>query len=57
VEAALAKLLAQGEVPEYDAVKPLATVPEVIAWPSLSIAEPDLRSYDALLVDTREVPA
>lgn len=57
VEAALAKLLAQGEVPEYDGVKPLATVPEVIAWPSLSIAEPDLRSYDALLVDTREVPA
>jgi hypothetical protein len=57
VEQALARLLAQGEIPEYDAVKSLATVPDVIVCPALSIPELDLGSYDQLLGAVSEVPA
>jgi hypothetical protein len=57
VEQALTKLLAQGELPEYEAVKALAAVPDVIVCPALSIPEPDLGCYDALLGTQSEVPA
>lgn len=57
VEQALVKLLAQGELPEYEAVKSLAAVPPVIVCPALSIPEPDLGCYDQLLVIESEVPA
>ena len=57
VEQALTELLTQGELPEYDAVKALAALPEVIMCPSLSIREPDLGCYDQLLGAASEVPA
>lgn len=57
VEQALAELLSQGKVPEYDAVKSLAAVPDVIVCPPVSIPEPDLAFYDQLLGAAREVPA
>jgi hypothetical protein len=57
VEQVLTKLLAQGELPEYEAVKALAAVPDVIVCPALSIPEPDLGCYDQLLETASEVPA
>jgi hypothetical protein len=56
VEEALGKLLEQGELPEYEAVKRLAGKPETIVWPELSLPEPDLGFYDQL-VGTSEVVA
>jgi hypothetical protein len=49
VEAALEKLLAEGKVPEYDAVRCLADPAEVIAWPQIEIQPPDLTAYDQLI--------
>jgi hypothetical protein len=57
VEQALEKLLAQGKLPEYEAVKSLAGVAAVIACPALSLPEPDLGCYDALLGAASEVAA
>ncbi|MFQ5853451.1 MAG: IS21 family transposase [Candidatus Binatia bacterium] len=49
VEEALIKILDQGKVPEYGAVRELSAPPQVIVWPQVSIAEPDLGVYDELL--------
>jgi len=49
VEAALEKLLAEGKVPEYDAVRCLADPAEAIAWPQIEIQPPDLTAYDQLI--------
>jgi hypothetical protein len=49
VEAALERLLAEGKVPEYDAVRCLAEPVEVIAWPQVEIQQPDLTAYDQLI--------
>jgi hypothetical protein len=49
VEAALERLLAEGKVPEYDAVRCLADPAEVIAWPQVEIQPPDLTAYDQLI--------
>ena len=57
MEQALTKLLGQDELPEYEAVKSLAALPEVIVCPALSIPEPDLGCYDRLLGTQSEVPA
>jgi hypothetical protein len=49
VEQALRTLLDQGQLPDYEAVKHLCGVSMPTQWPELSIAEPDLGCYDALL--------
>jgi len=49
VEQTLERLLAQDQVPDYETVKQLATVPERMAWPEVRIGEPDLVVYDQLL--------
>jgi hypothetical protein len=49
VEAALERLIAEGKVPEYDAVRCLADPAEVIAWPQVEIQQPDLTAYDQLI--------
>ena len=49
VEAALERLLVEGKVPEYDAVRCLAEPVEVIAWPQVEIQPPDLTAYDQLI--------
>lgn len=55
VEEALVKLLDQGALPEYEAVRELSAQPQLIVWPEVSLPEPDLGSYDRLL-GLREVP-
>jgi hypothetical protein len=49
VEAALARLLAAGEVPEYDAVRSVAEPAAGIPWPMIQIQQPDLAAYDQLI--------
>jgi hypothetical protein len=49
VEQTLEQLLSEGQVPEYETVKSLATPLERIAWPEVRIAGPDLAAYDQLL--------
>lgn len=49
VEAALARLLAAGEVPEYDAVRSVAEPAVEIPWPKIQIEQPDLAAYDQLI--------
>lgn len=49
VEAALAKLLDEGQVPEYERVLSLVDRGEEIAWPQIQIQPPDLTVYDQLI--------
>jgi len=49
VEAALARLLAAGEVPEYDAVRSIVEPEAEIPWPMIQIQQPDLAAYDQLI--------
>jgi hypothetical protein len=49
VEQALEKLLADDVVADYETVKSLAVPAQVIAWPEVRIAEPDLGAYDDLI--------
>jgi hypothetical protein len=49
VEAAIEKLLAEGRVPEYEAVRSIADLVEEIPWPKVQIQQPDLTVYDQLI--------
>jgi hypothetical protein len=49
VEEALSKLLEEGTVPEYEAVKALVAPPKAIPYPQVEIPPPDLSIYDGLL--------
>jgi Mu transposase-like protein len=49
VEAALGKLLEEGRVPEYEAVRSMANPVEEIPWPQIQIPQPDLTTYDQLI--------
>jgi hypothetical protein len=49
VEAALEQLLAEGRIPEYEAVRSIADTAEEIRWPQIQIQQPDLAAYDQLI--------
>jgi hypothetical protein len=49
VEAALGKLLDEGQVPEYEVVRSIADPMEGIPWPQIHIQQPDLTAYDQLI--------
>jgi len=49
VEAALGKLLDEGQVPEYELVRSIADPVEGIPWPQIHIQQPDLAAYDQLI--------
>ena len=49
VEEVLTRILEEGEVPEYEAVKALAAPQEPAACPVVTVMEPDLSAYDRLL--------
>jgi hypothetical protein len=49
VEAALEQLLAEGRIPEYEAVRAIADTAEEIRWPQIQIQQPDLAAYDQLI--------
>jgi hypothetical protein len=49
VEAALAKLLGEGQVPEYQRVLSMVDPGEAIPWPQIQIQPPDLTVYDQLI--------
>jgi hypothetical protein len=50
VEAALEKLLGEGQIPEYEAVRSVADPIEGMPWPQIHIQQPDLAAYDQLIV-------
>lgn len=49
VEQALGKLLEQGQLPEYDAVRSITDPVEEIPWPKVQIQQLDLTAYDQLI--------
>ena len=50
MEAALEKLLGEGQIPEYEAVRSIADPIEGMPWPQIHIQQPDLAAYDQLIV-------